>query len=219
MENNLPNQENLIKGQLHDSVTPKKTFFAIKLIFIGILIILLAVIGTTFYLIKSFQIKKNATPVTKSEHMMPPGKIYFDNTELDVSPNETNSVNIEVNSGSNQVGKVVLSIKYNPYFFTKIKIEQIKDPNSALSQALIPDAAIENDEKNGYLRMSLTAPKGMQGLKGKGIIAKLTFTRSAANVAIPSSEISFHNLTSLSTGTGDQIPVQSNVLTTTFSAR
>ena len=135
---NLP-EENLIKEQIQNAPQVKKPFPKL-LIVLGASLLLIVALFIVFTVLRNQKIKELATTSTTT---LPTGAISFDATDIILDSKKSGSVDISISTGGNQIGGVVLAIKYNPTLLKDVKIENIKDPNSAISQLLTPVGKLE----------------------------------------------------------------------------
>lgn len=201
------------------STTPQageaKSLFQRPIILASIVTITaLIILGGIFLYLRMQSTKTPVATPTATENKIP-SEIYFDTTEVTLLTGETSSAEISINTAGNKVGGVVLAIKYNPRFLRNVKLEQIKDPTSAISSSLTPTGTIYKNDPNGEQMLILALPD-KEGLSGRGTVAKVTFSKAPTNIAATSTEISFFSNSGFTKIAEGSIPVNTNTLKVNF---
>lgn len=211
-----PNQNDAISNQTNfGKPIFTNSYFSRNTLMLGAVIITILILISAFLLFNSLNTKKEIAKTTIDATNQIPAEISFDTTEATLLTGETSSAEISINTAGNRVGGVVLAIKYNPRFLKNVKLEQIKDPTSAISSSLTPTGTIYKNDPNGEQMIILALPDN-EGLSGRGTVARVTFSKAPTNIAATSTEISFFSNSGFTKVTNGSIRVNTNTLKVNF---
>lgn len=211
MDENLPKPN--IKEQIQ-TAPPAKKPMPKALIALGIALLAVVMLLIVFAILRN-QAAQKMKENTQSEALVPKGTVLFTQELVELDAKGEGSVDITTSTGGNHVGGIVLSIRYNPKLLTNVKIENIKDYNSAFSQSLVPVGTPLYDTNNGSVLLSLQLPP-QSPMSGKGVIARLYFKKSNLNIAVNSTQITFLPNTNFITVVQGLIPLAKNQVTVSF---
>ncbi len=212
MEEKLSNPTD-IKEQIHTASVPKRPLPKM-VILLGISFLIIVMLFIAFTILRNQRVQE-LRDTTATEITRPAGEILFETPEVKASNNQTVSVDIEISTGGNPVGGVVLGVKYNPLLIKNVKLEAIKDNESPLSQILAPLGDTTYDTANGAALLSLKS-LAKDPVTGRGKVARLTFVKASLNVAVDSTEITFLPTTNFITVQEGIIPLTKNLITVSF---
>lgn len=213
MEKELP-KENVIQDQLQSVETPERKKITPKLallIIVGVIVILLIAFYAIAFFTKKAIIDK-ISDESKVDQIVYSTEMKFATPEITVTPGKVTTVDIEIDTHGKAISGATIAIDYNPNILEKVTLTQFKDPKSAISNAF---EVATNQDKDGQRILFLNMPQSTPEQKGKGIIARLTFTPKLTNVT--QTEITFSGSSALNTRIDEpQIGIIKNTLLLKF---
>lgn len=150
-----------------------------RLLIIGIVIavVLIGVAGYFFMSPNGTGIFSKLVPTPTPEQETPTMMLAFVPNILTVKSGGSIAANIELDSYTNPVTGVSVSVSYNPKEVENATVRPVRDDTSALSAALnLTAGTYDVDPKKGIITETFIIPKNVPAPNGRGIIAKFTGT-------------------------------------------
>lgn len=148
---------------------------------LALIVVLLIITGSLLVIALS----SDMPSVSYAPHYDGPTPTPFAQTKLNFSPNpvqmasDSGSTNIMIDTGSNPVTAVQLEIAYDPAALTAVSVTPGNFFNNP--DVLTPLNAI--DTKNGRVTYAMAIKPNETGIKGKGTVAIVSFTKNPTATA------------------------------------
>ena len=155
----------------------KWSFFKNKKLVFLIVIILIIIISVLFVLLTNRgPISDNSTAPRQESEVL--AAINFESPAVVGAAGNPITSDILVNTGGEPITSVVISIKFDPSVVTDVRLDQFRDPESALSNTF-ENAPGEVDSTQGIAWITLNFPENVPPQAGSGAVAQLTFTTNS----------------------------------------
>lgn len=179
MEENIeqPNEvqkENKITVKNLFADRKKVLIWAIGIIFV--LFLLFTLIGRQIIKNRSVSV----SPIPSVNLTSPEATVYFDPSTINLTPGQTKTVDIYIDTWGKEISGANISVKYNPNAISKITLTQFRDRTSTVSLAFEPSSASDNS-KTGTIVLPLIMAPTTPMQKGRGKVAVLTLTTKPSN--------------------------------------
>lgn len=150
-----------------------------QILLIGIIIavVLIGVAGYFFMSPNGKGVISKIVPTPTLEQEAPTMLLSFVPNTLTVTPGGAIVANVELDSYTNPVSGVTVSISYDPREVENAALRPVRDNRSALSAALnLTAGTYDADPKKGIITETFIIPKNVPAPNGRGVIAKFTGT-------------------------------------------